>query len=85
MVGVREHTLGDSAVEGVLIEEELVLVGLIRGREHQQVEVVKYSLLLRAPVIVMEVVVNPHETLVKQLWHERLLKGGVDRRRKLHL
>jgi hypothetical protein len=75
VVGVGEDTLGDSAVVLVLIEEELVGVRGCLWRDDQEVEVIEHCFLPGTPVIIVEVVINPEETLVKHLWHKRLLES----------
>lgn len=76
MVWVREDTLRHSTVVQVFIEEELIRVRGRLGRDNQKVEVVKDRFLAGAPVIVMEVVINPEEALIKQFRDERLLDSG---------
>jgi hypothetical protein len=75
VVGVGEDTLGDSAVVLVLIEEKLVGVRGSLGRDDQEVEVIEHCFLAGTPVIIVEVVINPEETLVKHLWHKRLFES----------
>lgn len=76
VVGVREHTLGHSAAVLVLVKEEFVCVGGRGLRNHQKVEVVEDCLLAGAPVIVVEVVINPEETLVKKFRYQGLLESA---------
>jgi hypothetical protein len=64
--------LGDSPLEvGSVIEE---LGGVFVVGDHEETEVVEGALLLGLPVIVVEVVINPHELLVYYLRGDRLLE-----------
>jgi hypothetical protein len=54
---------------GRLIEEELLLL-CGRSGDQKKIEIVKNSFLLSAPVIIMEVVFNPKESLVQEFWDE---------------
>lgn len=47
----------------VLIEEELLSIFCLCG-DGDEVEVVEDLLLLRSPIVIMEVVIDPHETLI---------------------
>ena len=62
---VREHTLGNATVVMIFVEE--VLRQVLVGRHHEKVEVVEDLLLLEFPIIVMEVVIHPHEALIQDL------------------
>ncbi len=66
VVRVRENSLGHSAVVLVLVKEELVDVGRRSLGYHQKIEVVKDCLLPGTPVIVVEVVIDPEETLIEK-------------------
>ena len=76
MVGVGEDTLRHSAVVQVLIEEELVCVRGSLGRDDQEVEVIEHCFLPGTPVIIVEVVINPEETLIKHFGDKRLLESS---------
>ena len=85
MVRIGKHTLRDPPIETVLVKEKLVILRLCRWGKNQQVEVVKNCLLLRTPVIVMEVIFNPEEALVEHLRDNRLLERRVRADGKLNL
>jgi hypothetical protein len=55
----------------VLVKEEL-LPFLCLEWDRDQVEVIEDLLLLGSPVIIVEVVIDPHEALVDQLRHDGL-------------
>jgi hypothetical protein len=65
VVGEGEYALGNLSVYVIFVEEEVVLL-LILGNL-QKVEIVEDFLLLFLPVLVMEVIANPHEPLVNEL------------------
>jgi len=71
---VGEDTLGDAPAVGVLVKEEFVLIGCWGCGDNQKVEIVEDFLLLCPPVIIVEVVLNPHESLVDHLWRDVLLQ-----------
>lgn len=50
----------------ILIKEEFSLIFM--RRYYQQIEVVIYFLLLKLPVFIVEVVLNPHKPLIDQFW-----------------
>jgi hypothetical protein len=62
LVRIREYAVWNPSMVVILIEEELSLI-LMRWN-HQQIEVVIDFLLPLLPVFVMEVFINPHESLV---------------------
>ena len=68
----------------ILVKEVFlwVLTGLLR--DGHQVEVIKDLLLLRSPVVIVEVVINPHESLIDQFWNNGFSGGGA-RYWELHL
>jgi hypothetical protein len=74
VVRVGEDALRNASVVVVLVEEEL-LPFLRLKRDRDQVEVIEDLLLLGSPVIIVEVVIDPHEALVDQLRDDRLADG----------
>ena len=69
MVRIREHSLWNAAIMRILVEEELISI-YVRGWHDQQIEVVKHLLLLGSPIIIVEVIVNPHKALIQNLWDQ---------------
>lgn len=77
VVWVRENALRHPTAVDIFIEEEFVLVWCSCCRYLEQVEVVIDLLLLQLPVGIVEVVVDPHESLVDHFWHDRLLNSRL--------
>jgi hypothetical protein len=71
---VGEDALRNASVVVVLVEEEL-LPFLRLERDRDQVEVIEDLLLLGSPVIIVEVVIDPHEALVDHFRYDRLADG----------
>jgi len=74
VVRVGEDALRNASVVVVLVEEEL-LPFLRLKRDRDQVEVIEDLLLLGSPVIIVEVVIDPHEALVDHFRNDRLADG----------
>ena len=64
----------NASVVMVLVEEEL-LSFLRLKRDRDQVEVIEDLLLLGSPVIIVEVVIDPHEALVDHFRNDGLADG----------
>ena len=74
MIRVGEDALGNATVVVILVEEELL--SFLRLQRHRdQVEVVEDLPLLGSPVIIVEVVIDPHEALVDQFRNDGLADG----------
>jgi hypothetical protein len=65
VVRIREDTLRNTSVVMVLIKEELLAILSLLG-DGNEIKVVEDLPLLRSPVFIMEVVINPHETLINE-------------------
>jgi len=63
---IREDTYWNPPMVVILIKEEFSLIFM--RRYYQQIEVVIYFLLLKLPVFIVEVVLNPHKPLIDQFW-----------------
>lgn len=57
----------------IILVKEVFMVIFVRW-DNKEIEAVKNFLLFKLPILIMEVVFNPHESLVYHLWHYRLLE-----------
>lgn len=65
VIWVGEHTLGDASVVMFFFEEELCLI--VGEWQNEEVEIIEDLLLLGAPIVIVEVVLNPHKALIYHL------------------
>ena len=81
LVRIREDTLRHNSLIRTTIQAILEFIG--RARHDEQIEAVEGVLLLRLPVGIVEVIVEPHELLVNHLRRNVLLELEVRHLRKL--
>ena len=75
MVRVREHTLRNASVMMIFVKEVFLGVFTCLLWDSNQVEVIEDLLLLGSPVIIVEVIIDPHKSLVNHFRHNRFADG----------